>query len=123
MNLNISYQNKDAAKAAFRAANIPLTWNSAAKRWQTSAKDLPRSLWIYSDHAPELSDAERPCYRAPNMDAVHAHNKRIVAAETGKTVAELDAEDREFDARRAADADATIKAAGGWKAFLASLEC
>lgn len=47
MNLKISFQNKDAAKAAFRAAGIPLTWNAAAKVWQTSASELPAGLAQY----------------------------------------------------------------------------
>ena len=51
MNLNISYSNKDAAKAAFRAAGIPLTWNATDKQWQTTASELPASLAQYTPSA------------------------------------------------------------------------
>lgn len=52
MNLNIRYDEKDAAKAAFRAAGLPLTWNSAQKTWQTSATELPAALSRYAATAP-----------------------------------------------------------------------
>lgn len=54
MNLNISYANKDAAKAAFRAAGIPLTWNATAKQWQTTASELPANL---AQYAPSTAPA------------------------------------------------------------------
>ena len=122
MNLNISFQNKDAAKTAFRAAGIPLTWNAASKSWQTSAKELPRALWIYSSDAPKLADAERPRYSSPNMEKVEAHNRRVMAEETGKTLDELAAEDRAFEDRRKDESDAMIEAAGGFSEWLRTLE-
>lgn len=55
MNLNIAYADKDAAKAAFRAASIPLSWNAAAKVWQTSAAELPAELARYATAASAQS--------------------------------------------------------------------
>ena len=49
MFLNISFQQKDLAKTAFRQAGVPLTWNPAQKKWETSATSLPTSLQQYAE--------------------------------------------------------------------------
>lgn len=48
MNLNITFAQKDAAKAAFRAAGIPLAWDTATRTWKTSASALPEALVQYA---------------------------------------------------------------------------
>lgn len=105
MNLLIAYSQKEAAKYDFRAAGIPLTWNSAAKVWQTTAASLPSSLLKYTTRR---TDAERPTYR-PGKPQSEAEIYRILSMETGQSIEELKQEDAECKARLDAEAALFLK--------------
>lgn len=47
MFLNITFQQKDQAKAEFKAAGIKLFWHPHAKMWECNTDSLPESLQKY----------------------------------------------------------------------------